>query len=134
MARGRKFIGVALSPPGFSSAETKTGATWIDGKPIYRVVVDLGGMPNANDKTVAIPGNPQIDFATALFAVGRKVGAITQFRQIGHSENAKTPANESALELQIDGSGVASLVLEAELDWSLWLQVYAVVEYTKTTD
>lgn len=37
----------------YSTTETKTNKVWIDGKPIYRKVVDLGTLPNATTKTVS---------------------------------------------------------------------------------
>ena len=36
----------------YSTTETKTNKVWIDGKPIYRKVIDLGALPNATTKTV----------------------------------------------------------------------------------
>ena len=37
----------------YSTTEQKTGGHWIDGKPIYRKVVDCGALPNNTEKTVA---------------------------------------------------------------------------------
>lgn len=37
----------------YSTSETNTGKTWIDGKTIYRKVVDTGTLPNGTAKTVA---------------------------------------------------------------------------------
>lgn len=37
----------------YSTSETNTGKTWIDGKTIYRKVVDTGTLPNGSPKTVA---------------------------------------------------------------------------------
>lgn len=37
----------------YSTSEVLTGETWIDGKPIYRKVVDIGSLPNNATKTVA---------------------------------------------------------------------------------
>ena len=36
----------------YSTEEVKTGGKWIDGKPIYRKVVDVGTLPNATSKVV----------------------------------------------------------------------------------
>ena len=36
----------------YSTTEQPTGAKWIDGKPIYRKVIDFGVLPNSNTKTV----------------------------------------------------------------------------------
>lgn len=37
----------------YSTTEQLTGGKWIDGKPIYRKVVDCGSLPNATIKNVA---------------------------------------------------------------------------------
>lgn len=36
----------------YSETETLTGGTWIDGKPIYRKVINFGTLPNNTEKTV----------------------------------------------------------------------------------
>ena len=36
----------------YSTTEQPTGAKWIDGKPVYRKVIDFGVLPNASQKTV----------------------------------------------------------------------------------
>jgi hypothetical protein len=45
----QKIAGVA---PDYSTTETDTGVKWIDGKPIYRKVVDVGTLPNGTLKTM----------------------------------------------------------------------------------
>ena len=37
----------------YSTTETLTNKVWIDGKPIYRKVIDFGALPNTTTKTVA---------------------------------------------------------------------------------
>ncbi len=37
----------------YSTTEQKTGGVWIDGKPIYRKVVNFGALLNTANKTVA---------------------------------------------------------------------------------
>ena len=37
----------------YSTTEVKTNKVWIDGRPIYRKVVDTGALPNSTTKTVA---------------------------------------------------------------------------------
>jgi hypothetical protein len=34
----------------YSTSEVATGETWIDGKPIYRKIIDCGALPNATTK------------------------------------------------------------------------------------
>lgn len=37
----------------YSTTETKTNKVWIDGKPIYRKVINFGALPNNTTKSVA---------------------------------------------------------------------------------
>lgn len=37
----------------YSTTEIDTGATWIDGKPIYKKTVDTGALPNTTGKNIA---------------------------------------------------------------------------------
>lgn len=37
----------------YSETETYTGRVWIDGKPIYRKIIDFGALPNNTEKDVA---------------------------------------------------------------------------------
>ena len=37
----------------YSTTEQLTGDVWIDGKPIYRKVINIGTLPNATTKSVA---------------------------------------------------------------------------------
>lgn len=50
------FIAVYGDDPSnmnYSLTEAKTGATWIDGSPIYKKTIDLGNMPDSTSKQVA---------------------------------------------------------------------------------
>lgn len=48
----------AYTPPAYSTSETATGETWIDGKPIYRKVYTGGAL---NKSTIDLGVNTQID-------------------------------------------------------------------------
>lgn len=37
----------------YSTSETATGGTWVDGKPIYKKTINCGALPNATTKAVA---------------------------------------------------------------------------------
>lgn len=39
--------------PAVSTVEVDTGQKWLDGKTIYRKVIDIGALPNATTKNVA---------------------------------------------------------------------------------
>lgn len=50
------YIGVYGGDPlnlDYSLAELSTGATWVDGSPIYKKTINFGALPNATSKTVA---------------------------------------------------------------------------------
>lgn len=38
----------------YSTTEINTGKTWIDGKPIYRKVINCGALPNNRDKVINV--------------------------------------------------------------------------------
>lgn len=40
------------APPAYSTSEVNTGVKWIDGKYIYRKVIEFGALPNATSKIV----------------------------------------------------------------------------------
>ena len=47
------FINVINAERSYSTSEVNTGKKWIDGKPIYRKVIDFGSLPDTTSKTVA---------------------------------------------------------------------------------
>lgn len=46
------LAGILASREDFSTEEHDTGRRWIDGRIIYRKVVDIGALPNATSKNV----------------------------------------------------------------------------------
>ena len=42
------------TPPEYNTDEVETGETWIDGKPVYRRVVNIGLLPDNTTKTVTL--------------------------------------------------------------------------------
>ena len=42
------------SPVNYSTTEVDTGVKWIDGKPIYRRVVNIGALPDNSTKTITL--------------------------------------------------------------------------------
>ena len=73
--------GKAYTPPAYSTSETATGETWIDGKPIYRKVYTGGAL---NKSTIDLGVNTQIDsilradfvVVTVAFTVTRAAWAV----------------------------------------------------------
>lgn len=101
----------------YSTTEHKTGGVWIDGKPIYRKVVDIGALPNNSSKKVA-----------------------HNIQNLNKVLDLKIIANDTVNYIVFDyGAGVSvytnatHISVGTNLDYSLY-NGYAIFEYTKTTD
>ena len=102
----------------YSTEEIKTGGTWIDGKPIYRKVVDIGTLLDTTSKIA--PHNIQ---------------------NLGKVLEAKLVANDSTNNIVCDFGGTAlavyidsvNIVITSNSNFSGY-SGYAIIEYTKTTD
>ncbi len=109
----------------YSTTEINTGKTWIDGKPIYRKVINVGSLPNASS----------IDISTDIFSAENKF--ITQIYCIGASnqgEFLKIPYYGDANNyVNIYVSSTHKIVIATGSDRSRFTG-YVIVEYTKTTD
>ena len=44
---------IGLGAEGYSTEETVSGGTWVDGKTIYKKTINFGALPNATTKAVA---------------------------------------------------------------------------------
>lgn len=107
----------------YSTTEVKTNKVWIDGKPIYRKVIDIGSLPNTTGKSV----NHGI---SSLGNVVRTYGCVTN----GISSQLPLPFVSLS-----ESHCVMYAILETTIDittgvdrsaYSGWIAV----EYTKTTD
>lgn len=104
----------------YSTDETLTGGKWIDGKPIYRKVVDCGAMPNNTvklvahnisnlDNTISISGYAKSTIETLPLPFSGILGVI----------EAYTNSTDIKIGSSYDFSSYSG---------------YVIVEYTKTTD
>ena len=102
----------------YSTEEVKTGGTWIDGKPIYRKVVDVGTLPDATSKTV-----------------------LHNIQNLNKVLEAKLVANDSISSVVCDFGG-KELAIYANME-NIFIVCgnnfseysgYVILEYTKTTD
>lgn len=106
-------------PPAYSTNEVDTLLLWIDGKKIYRKVVDVGALPNTTTKQVA----HGITYDTIVSLSGI----------CSNSDNAFLPmpavatSSAYAIELSIDSSNV---VITTAQDRSAF-SGYVIIEYTK---
>ena len=109
----------------YSTAEIKTGKTWIDGKPIYRRVINIGALPN----------NASINVPLETFSAENKF--VIQLYCIGASnqgEFLKIPyyaSDQNFINLIINSTHNISLTTGADRTRFIG---YVFVEYTKTTD
>lgn len=102
----------------FSETTKKTGAFWIDGKPIYRIVVDLGALPSSAAKDVA-HGLTGIGEVVSLSGVANDSAAAAFVKAL--------PLPSDVIALAIDATNVT---VTTASDLTAYEQAYAVVDYT----
>jgi len=108
----------------YSTDETFTGMYWIDGKKIYRKVVDCGTLPNAAQKNV--PHNIS------------NLDQVITIKGIATSGNTRVPmprsmssiASHDNLDLFIANTNI---YIAVTVDYSTYSGI-VILEYTKTTD
>ncbi len=111
----------------YSTEETVIG-TWIDGKPLYRKVVDCGAMPNNEIKTIQ-SNISDMDFLISISGIMYNPTS-TDFATLPY-------IHAVGIESQImmyytKTTGLISI--RARSDRTAFKQTYAFLEYTKTTD
>lgn len=108
----------------YSLDEINTGKTWIDGKPIYRKVINTGALPSGTTKSVSI-GVQNIDTVTVLTgtAIQRSTGNVLPL------PNTTTDNNN----IQIWIENLSTIFIRAIPTWAGQYQSFVTVEYTKTT-
>lgn len=102
----------------YKESETPTGGVWIDGNPIFRIVVDVGSLPNTTSSSTA-----------------HGVSPVTMVRLYGIATNGTTnfplpyvdTTASSAIEVKADGTNV--IVITAA-NYSTYTG-FMVLEYTK---
>lgn len=108
----RKFTGY------FSESAQQTGHFWIDGKPIYRKVLDLGALPSSTSKTVA----------HGLTGIGEIVSLSGAANDSAASAFVKAlPLPNDVVALAIDTTNVTATTAS---DLTAYEQCYAVIDYT----
>lgn len=114
----------------YSLNETDTGKTWIDGKPIYRKVIDFGTLPNTSEKHVNLNIN---NLEKIIFLYG--LAYNTQNGNYFPMPNGSISLTPYLMDLAIaDGTGYTNaLRIRTQNDRSMFT-AYIIVEYTKTTD
>lgn len=109
----------------YSTSEVNTGATWIDGKPIYKKTVNFGQLPNATSKRV----NPSIS----------NLERIVDIRAMARGQGINTPlpyasASGAANQIEMFLDSTGEIMIAAGDDKSFYSECYVTLWYTKTTD
>lgn len=109
----------------YSTSEVKTNKVWIDGKPIYKKVIDFGTLPNNSTKTIPTGLDHKEINLIALYGIAKDSNgtqfAINQSRTNGLNSQIGTYLNSSN-----------ELVIEVGTDRSNF-SAFVTLEYTKTT-
>ena len=102
----------------YSTNEIKTGGKWIDGKPIYRKVVDIGTLPSKGIKMV-------------LHNI-QNLNKVLEAKLVAGDGANNLVCNSGSLEIQvrISRENVTVMTNNNYFGYS----GYAILEYTKTTD
>ena len=108
----------------YSLSETDTGVKWIDGKTIYRKVIDFGVIPTSTVKNVA-HGITDLDTVVLLSGQARYTSVGTR---IGIPWN-KPNEDDNYIALAIVGDNVS---IATTYGYSLYDEIFIIIEYTKT--
>lgn len=106
----------------YSTTEKVIG-NWINGKPIYRKVVDLGDAPNNTLSTIS-HGISNIESIVNLYGYISDGSSYLPIPNVVASSGAR---------LQLSANKNA-IFLGSSTDRSSFKECYAIIEYTKTTD
>ena len=106
----------------YFTTEQPTGGKWIDGKPIYRKVIDCGAMPSNGQKTFQNVMSNTDKIIKITGATNNGISTISLPYSIVNSYiNIFCPTK-------------TDLIVEDNADFSAYYQTYVTIEYTKTTD
>lgn len=108
----------------YSTSEIKCG-TWIDGKPIYRKVINFGELPNTSSKSV----NHNISNLGGV----RNLYGICYRSLDGLFFPLPSASTTLANNIQLTINGI-SVNITTGIDRTNIQACYVIVEYTKTTD
>lgn len=106
----------------YSTAPSLTGGQWL-GKPIWRVVVDTGALPNNTQKVVA-SGISGVDWIVALYGIAKSASVFISLPFV-HSNTTyliRIDYNLSSNEIRLSTSN----------DLTVYGTSYVVLEYTLT--
>lgn len=108
----------------YSLSETDTGKIWIDGKPIYRKVINCGALPNNSIKNVT---HNITNLSNVIFANGISYSSTTgNYFPIPYSADSL----QAQVKMWVTNTDVS---LQTLSDRSNYTTTYIILEYTKTS-
>lgn len=116
---------------GYSTTETKTGATWIDGKPIYRRVFEVykNGVLNGWTRSdTSFTSNEDLSFIDELLS---NVAITQNGILMGYSAGTANISYNSGIQRKSTNNFI--LINEVNGQWT-GTKCFLILEYTKTTD
>lgn len=102
----------------YSTSEADTGATWIDGSPIYKKTIDTGVLPNNAMKTVQ-------------HGVGVNLKRAIKIEGYAYSQTFGINMSMSGPEIAVQVAG-ADIEIASSADLSAFTESYVTLYYTKT--
>lgn len=102
----------------YSTNEVNTGATWIDGSPIYKKTIDTGVLPNNTMKTVQ-------------HGVGVSLKRAIKIEGYAYSTNFGINMTIPDNEIKVQVAGV-DIEIYTSADLSMFTESYVTLYYTKT--
>ena len=102
----------------YSTNEIKTGGKWIDGKPIYRKVVDIGTLPDTTYKSV-------------LHNI-QNLNKVLEAKLVANDSTNNVVCNFGGSEMKVFIDSI-DVIVSTSNNFSGY-SGYAILEYTKTTD
>lgn len=112
----------------YSTTEHKTGEVWIDGKPIYRKVVNFGNLPNNTEKRVSYNISNLKEFVRVYGIAYRPTSGNKAYMPLPYPFRNLN----SVIDLYADVDD-RTVVIGALADRSA-MTAKVILEYTKTTD
>ena len=104
----------------YEAGEHWTGREWIDGKSIFRRVIEFGALPNATTKNVP-HGITDLDRVISVEGVAENL-------LFGNYLPLSYPTGTARVELLIQGSDVRIVTSD---NFSDWTRTHVIIEYTK---
>jgi len=110
----------------YSTSEVNTGKVWIDGKPIYRKVFNIGTLPNSTEKIYTT------DLNWATHTVVKIDGCAISSSGVMLPINFSNPISAAQM-IGCRTTGTNTITVYTGIDRTN-LTGYVILEYTKTTD